>query len=504
MAAGLTRRNFLAVAAAAVPLGRALGSTPAAGAQDRPADVVVVGGDPAAYALVFRLAQDRSLQVTLVDDAPPWRRAAGPAADTSVADLEPFVRGHEVCFNAWRDRGNPGWGYADVLPFFKRLERYEVGASATRGGDGPLSVAHCWDPHAAHRAFLMACVPSGYMQDSRHDFNGARSQSVAGYYQKAILDDHPHTLEAAFLAPVRTQANVAVTTGGYVSRVVMDRTRAVGVEYVVGGMRQVIRAGRGVVLCADPTRAAQLLMLSGIGPADAVRAAGVPVVADRPGVGRNLHDQVRLALRYPSLRPMPASTVTAGMFLVSLSASPPDLQMDFVGPQTAAPPVLGLDVTLVRPAARGDVRLASGDPARAPVVLVNALAADADVTALVQALRLGRLVMTATALDPFRGAETAVTSDAQSAADLRALVRALARPRGHLAGTCAMGPASDPGAVVDATLAVHGVQGLRVAGAAVMPDIVNAPPEAASLMIGDRCAEFVMRGPLLPHALRDG
>ncbi len=120
MAAGLTRRNFLATSAA-VALGRALGSTPTATAQGRPADVVVVGGDPAAYALVFRLAQDPTLRVALVDDAPPWRRSAGPAADVPVADLAPFVRGHEVCFNAWRDRGNPGWGYADVLPLFKRI-----------------------------------------------------------------------------------------------------------------------------------------------------------------------------------------------------------------------------------------------------------------------------------------------------------------------------------------------------------------------------------------------
>ncbi len=487
---GFSRRDFLR-AAGALPLGRAHRSAAAAQGPAGPAEVVVVGGDPAAYALVFRLAQDRTVRVTLVDDAPPWQRRTPPATPAGVASLPPFVRGHEVCFNAWRDRGNPGWGYADVLPCFKRIERYEVGASATRGGDGPLSVAHCWDPHAAHRAFLMACVPSGYMQDSRHDFNGPRSQSVAGYHQKAVLDDRPHTPEAAFLAPVRGQGNVAVITGGYVGRVVMDRTRAVGVEYIVGGRLRVIRAERSVVLCAAPARAAQLLMLSGIGPADAVRAAGVPVVADRPGVGRNLHDHVRLSLRFAALQTLPVSTVTAGMFLVSLSASPPDLQMDFVGTEPGTPAVLGVDVTLVRPAARGDVRLASGDPAVAPIVSVNALAAEADVTALVQALRLGRLVMTAPALDLFRGAETASTSGAQSAAQLQALVRASARPRGHLAGTCAMGPVTDPESVVDPTLAVHGVAGLRVAGAAVMPEVVNAPPEAACLMLGDRCADFV-------------
>lgn len=492
MTSALTRRRFLATTGVA-PLSWLVGRTQTPGRPARPADVVVVGGDPAAYAAVYRLAQDPALRVVLVLDAPPWQHVETPTATTPLAELPPFVRGHEASFDGWRARGNPGWGYTDVLPAFKRLERYEAGASASRGGDGPLSVTHCWDPHLAHRAFLMACVPSGFLQDSRHDFNGPRSQSVAGYYQKAILDERPHTLEAAFLAPLRDVGTVSVVAGGHVSRVVMEGTRAVGVEYVVDGMRQVIRADRAVMLCAEPARAAQLLMLSGIGPAAAVRAAGVPVVVDRAGVGRNAHDQLRLPIRYPALQTLPASTVSAGMFTVSLNASPPDLQMDFMEPRAGGARELGLDVILVRPSSRGTVTLASGNPAEAPVVRLNALTTAADMTALVQGLRLGRMVMTGTALDRFRGEETAATAAVQAAADLPGLVRAVAAPRGHLAGTCAMGPATDPAAVVDATLAVHGVQGLRVAGAAAMPDIVNAPPEAASLMMGDRCAEFVLR-----------
>ena len=122
-----------------------------------------------------------------------------PRCPTSVADVTPFVRGHQVCFDAVARRGNTGWGYADVLPSFKRLERYEAGANEHRGGDGPLSVMHCWDPHPLHRAFLMAGVSGGFHQDSRHDFNGPRSQSVAGYYQKAIKDDRPYAFEAALL-----------------------------------------------------------------------------------------------------------------------------------------------------------------------------------------------------------------------------------------------------------------------------------------------------------------
>ncbi|HUU32674.1 MAG TPA: GMC family oxidoreductase N-terminal domain-containing protein, partial [Vicinamibacterales bacterium] len=313
VADGLTRRDFLAAAGAA-PFALGRGRRQPNGPLPAAADVVVVGGDPAAYAAVFRLAQNPGLRVVLVDEALEWTRMDGPAEHAAVADLPPFARGHQACFDGWRDRGNPDWAFADVLPAFKRIETYEGGASATRGGDGPLSVAHCWDPHAAHRAFLVAAGPAGFRQDSRHDFNGPRSQSVAGYYQKAIRDDRPHTFAAAFLDPVRTKPAVSVAAGGHVSRLVMEGGRAVGVEYVVDGTRRVIRAERAVVLAAGPARAAQLLMLSGIGPAERLQALGVPVVADRPGVGANLHDQMILALRYAALQELPASTVSAGMF----------------------------------------------------------------------------------------------------------------------------------------------------------------------------------------------
>ncbi len=487
---GFTRRDFLAAAGAA-PLG--LGLRQPSARVPEITDVVVIGGDPAAYAAVFRLAQDPAVRVVLVEEDLPWAAMTAPAADVAVADLPPFVRGHQACFDSWRDRGNPGWGFADVLPAFKRIETYEGGASETRGGDGPLSVTHCWDPHAGHRAFLMAAGPAGFRQDSRHDFNGPRSQSVVGYYQKAIAADQPHTLTAAFLAPVRDRPAVSVAAGGHASRLLIERGRAVGVEYVIGRARHVVRAERSLILAAGPARAAQLLMLSGIGPADRLRALGIPLVADRQGVGGNLHDQLRLALRYAALQELPASTVSAGMFTVSLSASPPDLQMDLVTPRAGGPPELGLDVTLVRPSSRGALTLASADPTAAPRLSLNPLATDGDLTALVQGLRLGRLLMTGSSLDRFRAAETPATAAAQAAADLPGLVRAMATACGHLAGTCAMGPASDRAAVVDATLAVHGVAGLRVAGAAMMPDVVNAPPEAAALMIGDRAATFVLQ-----------
>ncbi len=492
MTVALSRRAFLASAAATVPALRL-----AAKQAPETADVVIIAGDPAGYASAWRLAQSAGIRVVLLQDTAAWMPPAAPLPD-SVADVTPFARGHQVCFDQWRDAGCTGWGYADVLPSFKRLERYEAGANEYRGGDGPLSVMHCWDPHPLHRSFLMAGVSGGFHQDSRHDFNSPRSQSVAGYYQKAIKDDRPYAFDAALLDIAPAREAVVHVAGAQVTRVICDGRRAVGVEFRQGGTQRTIRAGRAVIVASRPVRAAQLLLLSGVGPADQLRTAGVTVVADRPGVGRNLHDQLRLPLRWQALPPaqnLPASSVTAGFFTVSLVASPPDLQMDFVDPRAAGGPQLGLDITLVRPSSRGDVRLQSADPAAAPLVSLNALATDADVTALVQGVRLARLVGASPNLDRFRGDEAEASRSAQSTPDLQAFAKAAAAARGHLAGTCAMGPAGAANAVVDPRLAVHGVDGLYVVGAAVMPTIVNAPPDAASLMIGDRGGEFVATAP---------
>lgn len=461
------------------------------GASPTTADVVVIGGDAAGFAAVYRLTRTPGLRVTLVAD----QARPSTAADATPGSMPPFVRGHQVCFDSWRDLGNPGWGYADVLPGFKRIEKYEAGASEYRGGDGPLSVVHCWDPHALHRALLLAAVSGGFQQDSRHDFNGPRSQSVAGYYQKRLTDDGPHTLEAAFLEPSRASGQLREIADAAVTRLVVEGGRAVGVEIARGSTRETIRADRGVLLCAAPARAAQILMLSGIGPAEHLKAMSVNVVVDRAGVGANLHDQMTVPLRWQALPPalkLAESTVTVGMFTVSLNASPPDLQWDFVDPRAAGGPLVGVDVALVQPSSRGTVRLRSANPGDAPAVDLNAVATDADVTALVQAVRLARLAIGSPQLDQMRGDEGAATAAAQALPDLQALVRKIGTPRGHHAGTCAMGRATETAAVVDATLAVHGLRGLHVAGASVMPVVVNAPPEAASLMIGDRAAEFVL------------
>lgn len=488
----LDRRTFLSAAALALA-GRRAGARRQALPAPGVADVIVIGGDPAAWAAAWRLSRTAGLRVTLVDDRPAWLPPPSPPA-TSIAAQPPFVRGHQVCFDSWRDLGNPGWGYADVLPVFKRLETYEAGETEYRGGSGPVPVAHCWDPHPLHRMFLQAAVSGGFQQDSRHDFNGPRSQSIAGYYQKTTADDRPVSLRQALLEPA-VAAGVTVVSGAAVARVIVEQGRAVGVELARGSARETLRAARGVVLAAGPLRAAQILLLSGVGPAAHLRARGIAVVADRAGVGRNLHAHVRLPMRWAATGAalaLPESTVTAGMFTVSLNASPPDLQWDFLDPRTTGAPVLGIDITLVQPASRGAVRLSSTNPHDPPEVSWETLAAEADVTALVQGVRLARLTAGSAQLDRVRGEETDVTRGPTSQADLQALVRRIAVRLDDAAGTCAMGAAANAAAVVDPSLAVHGVAGLHVAGAAVMPVVVNAPTAAAAIMTGDRAAEFVL------------
>jgi choline dehydrogenase len=288
----------------------------------------------------------------------------------------------------------------------------------------------------------------------------------------------------------------AAIDGGHVTRILFEGRRAVGVEYARGGERHTVRAKRAVVLAAGPLRAAQLLLLSGIGPAAQLQQLGVPVILDRAGVGGNLHDQVGIPLRWralPAAESFPESSVTAGLFTVSLVASPPDLQIDFVDPRTSGDGTLGVDLTMVQPTSRGQVRLQSVDPQAAPQASTNPIATEGDVTALVQGIRLARLVGASPVLDRLRGDELAASRAAVTTPDLQAFVRSAVTSRGHLAGTCAMGPATDPMAVVGETLGLHGLDGLHVVGTAVMPMVVNAPPDAAALMIGDRGAEFVAR-----------
>lgn len=522
----MNRRDFLKLTAAAA-------LTPST--QSVQPDIIVVGGGSSGAALVHRLSVDPSLRVLLLEagvsgEQDPavtspgrWTSLIGSSYDwayqtepeagmngravafprgkalggSSAINAMTFIRGDRRSFDRWQELGNTGWGYDSVLPLFKRLEQNDSGASEYRGGDGPLAVSHCFDPHAAHRAFLAAAIQNGFKADARFDFNGPFPNGVAGYYQKNILDLRRHSAAAAFLEPAVARGNVEVRASTRVTRLLVEGRRVVGVEYVRGGRREEVRAARSVVLCGGVVETPKLLMLSGIGPADHLRSHGIRVVADVPGVGQNLQDHLKLSIRWNGKGELPGSTVTAGLFTHSSSAAagggarPPDLQF-YVGRGVDQPdPFVTITVSLVQPASRGEIRLRSADPLEAPIIRPRYLSERADVDALIRGVHLARWFGEAAAYEPLRADEVEPGSAVTSDADLEGFVRRAADTIFHAAGTCRMGPDGDDLAVVGPDLRVRGVEGLRVADASIMPEVVNATTHAACVMIGEKCGEIV-------------
>lgn len=410
-----------------------------------------------------------------------------------------YVRGVAADYDGWAQLGNEGWAWDDVLPLFKRSEDFDRGASEYHAVGGRLHVMADYEPDPIHRAIAEAAQQAGLPFNPDH--NGERIEGI-GFMQFTIKDGRRHSTAEAFLRDVGGLP-LTIRTGAHVTRLLFDGTRCTGVEYRSGGALRRARAGEQVVVCAGAIDSPKLLMLSGVGPADELRRHGIDAGVDLPGVGRNFHDHATCSVIFAAGQELPLPSpglpeMQTHLFWRSRpELATPDLQpINFSlplydtwmsGPEQA----YTLRAGLIRPTARGSVTLASADPADAPLIDPNYMGTEEDMAAMVAAVRLCREIGRQPALAEWNGGELYpgpdIDDDDEDA--VRDYVRRAVSTYHHHAGSCRMG--IDEDAVVDPQLCVRGVEGLRVADAAVMPFVTSGNTHAPSVMIGERASDLI-------------
>ncbi len=435
-----------------------------------------------------------------------------------------YIRGQREDYDSWASAGNDGWGFGDVLPYFRKAERQSRGEDQWHGALGPLDVSD-QPPNELCDAILAASDEIG--EPRNPDFNGP-TQRGFGYFQTTTRNGRRCSAAVAYLRPARRRANLNIVTGALATRVLLHEGRATGVAFNTPGGKRSATARAEVILCGGTFNSPHLLQLSGIGPAAWLQAAGVPVVIDMPGVGANLQEhlavpvlvrcrkpvtlnddynslfrRLRLGARYALSRsgPLAGSGIYVGGFLATEpSATRPDIECVVLNWSAAESSrdafrphdfsAFTVETVLLRPESRGTVRLAGPDPATPPAIRFNLLESPADQAAIVRGVAAMRRLVHAGALADYTAEELTPGPSATTDADLLAHCRARGATAYHPAGTCRMG--SDSAAVVDARLRVHGVRGLRVVDAAIMPTIVSGNTNAPTIMIAEKAADMVL------------
>ena len=489
-----------------------------AGPTDRKMEVRI----PAAFPKLFKTERDwdyvTAPQPHLDDRELYWPRGRMLGGCSSI-NAQMYVRGNPADYDGWAAAGNTGWSWAEVLPYFRRSEHHGRGGDAEHGTDGPLFVEELRDPSPLTTAAVEAAVQAGIPRLA--DVNGPTQDGVA---MSEVTQHRGRRWSAAdaFLRPARKRRNLVVVTGAHATRVLFDGTRAVGVEYREGERMRQATVAREVIVCGGSVNSPQLLMLSGVGPRDALDALGIYAVVDLPGVGADLQDHLvapaifttgdhaslldaekpaQLAKYLSRRKGMLTSNVGEAMaFVRTTEALPaPDLQLifapvEYIDHGLAPPPGHGLSIggVLLQPASRGCITLASGDPFAAPVIDAGYLTERADMAPLVEAIKLSRRIAAQPALSGIVDGEMWPGPGVLSDDDIEAFVRQQAFTLYHPVGTCRMG--TDDGAVVDPELRVRGVDGLRVVDASVMPTIPRGNTNAPTIMIAERAADLVKAG----------
>ncbi len=435
-----------------------------------------------------------------------------------------YTRGNRADYDTWAALGNPGWSYDEVLPYFKRAENSECfGATEYHGTGGPLNVSWLRSPSVINEAFLKACEQVGIPRTA--DYNGA-SQQGASMAQVTQKNGERHSAAKGYLTPYLSRPNLTVITKAQACRVELEGKRAAGVEIQRGGQISLVRARREVILSGGAYGSPQLLMLSGVGPAAHLKELGIPVRHELPGVGQNLQDHLTTVLIYRTQRQdatfgfslkgawavlrsifewrrkrtgMITTNVaeSQAFFSTEGNSAAPNIQLALcvgIVDDHTRKPHLGhgytLHVTLVRPKSRGALTLQSSSPTQAPLIDPAFLKEPEDLATLIKATQTGYDVMAAKALDAYRG-PMLYPLERHNPAQIEAFLRQNSDTEYHPCGTCKMGPASDPLAVVDASLRVHGLQGLRVVDASIMPNVTSGNTNAPTIMIGEKAADLI-------------